>query len=122
MAYDVILTTHGIVQSRVITKEKERNFEENLCKIRFWRVIIDEAHVIRNPSCKTHKVFMGLSQYLYVLTSHKQAVLELDAENRWCLSGTPIQNSSMDVVSLLRFLRDEGNFSCFSVSCFKLSI
>ncbi|KAH7231488.1 SNF2 family N-terminal domain-containing protein [Fusarium solani] len=46
--------------------------------------------VIRNQSSKQFK-----------------AIERLATERRWCLSGTPIQNSINDLVSLLRFLRFE---------------
>lgn len=47
-----------------------------------------EAHFIRNPSTKQF-----------------QAVCMLKAQRRWCLSGTPVQNSLEDLGSLLQFLR-----------------
>ena len=46
------------------------------------------AHEIRNPSTKQF-----------------QATAELQAEHRWCLTGTPIQNSVDDLGALVSFLR-----------------
>jgi SNF2 family DNA or RNA helicase len=51
------------------------------------RVILDEAHIIRNHKSK---VFKGCS--------------ELKGEIRWSLTGTPIQNSINDLVSIFKFL------------------
>lgn len=51
------------------------------------------AHWIRNPSTKQFT-----------------AAVSLEAERRWCVSGTPIQNSLEDLFSLLKFL----HFSPFS--------
>lgn len=42
---------------------------------------------MRNPRSRTHR-----------------AVLELQTNKKWVLTGTPIQNTSLDVVALLRFL------------------
>ena len=54
---------------------------------RWERVILDEAHIVRNHKSK---VFKGCS--------------ELKAEIRWALTGTPIQNSINDLVSIFKFL------------------
>jgi SNF2 family DNA or RNA helicase len=51
------------------------------------RVILDEAHILRNHKSK---VFKGCS--------------ELKADIRWALTGTPIQNSINDLVSIFKFL------------------
>lgn len=56
---------------------------------RIWdRIIIDEAHRIRNPSSALSK-----------------ACFRLNATCRWALTATPIVNSMTDVLSLYAFLR-----------------
>ena len=51
------------------------------------RIILDEAHYIRNAKGTVHK-----------------GMLELKSQKRWCLTGTPIQNYKSDICSLLAFL------------------
>ncbi|KAG5362652.1 ATP-dependent helicase ULS1 [Yarrowia sp. B02] len=54
----------------------------------FYRIIIDEAHSIKNRN-----------------TASAKACYKLDAVYRWCLTGTPMQNSVEDLQSLVKFLR-----------------
>ncbi|GAA0184169.1 hypothetical protein LIER_31458 [Lithospermum erythrorhizon] len=82
--YDIVLTTYFTVAS-------EANSEESpLEAVEWWRIILDEAHEIRNPESKKCR-----------------AVTKLNASRRWVVSGTPIQNDSMDIYSLISFLRLE---------------
>jgi len=57
-------------------------------RVRFWRVILDECHLIKNSVGAT-----------------SEACQQLSAVNRWALSGTPIQNSLFDVFPILSFIR-----------------
>ncbi|THU80036.1 hypothetical protein K435DRAFT_768393 [Dendrothele bispora CBS 962.96] len=59
-----------------------------LFQVEWYRIICDEAQVIRNKR-----------------TRMSRAVTELTSTYRWCLTGTPIVNSLGDVYSYLRFIK-----------------
>ncbi|KAJ3534925.1 hypothetical protein NMY22_g6710 [Coprinellus aureogranulatus] len=92
--YDVVITTYQTItgehgasaQGSAGTKKKK--VEGVLMNIPWKRVILDEGHVIRNPKTKM-----------------AQAVVALNADKRWILSGTPIINSPRDLGSMLTFLK-----------------
>ncbi|XP_055855562.1 transcription termination factor 2 [Episyrphus balteatus] len=79
--YDIVVTTYQIV-----TRESKN--KGALFSIAWKRVILDEAHVIRN-----HKSQSSI------------AVCELRSKCRWALTGTPIQNKELDVYALLKFIK-----------------
>ena len=62
--------------------------ESPLFQIVWHRVVLDEAHRIRNSASVT-----------------SQAALRLQASMRWCVSGTPLQNRIGEISSMVRFLR-----------------
>uniref|UniRef100_A0A667ZEB4 Helicase like transcription factor n=1 Tax=Myripristis murdjan TaxID=586833 RepID=A0A667ZEB4_9TELE len=78
---DVVLTTYNVLSADFGNKSP-------LHGINWLRVVLDEGHVVRNPN-----------------TQMSKAVLDLKAQRRWILSGTPIQNSVKDLWVLLAFLR-----------------
>ncbi|XP_078035489.1 transcription termination factor 2-like [Augochlora pura] len=78
---DVVITTYNILSREFSTRA-------TAYKICWERVILDEAHVIRN-----HKSKMA------------EAVHGLTSKKRWALTGTPIQNKEMDLYSILKFLK-----------------
>nr|GMC90276.1 putative SWI/SNF-related matrix-associated actin-dependent regulator of chromatin subfamily A member 3-like 1 [Ipomoea batatas] len=82
--YDIVLTTYNILAN------EEQLLESPIKKIEWWRVILDEAHIIKNVNAQ-----------------QTRAVNNLNAKRRWVVTGTPIQNNSMDLFSLMAFLRVE---------------
>ena len=85
--YDVVITTYGTLTSEHGAVDKG-NKKSSLFSTYWYRIILDEAHTIKNRNAKA-----------------TQAAYALDAEYRWCLSGTPMQNNLDELQSLIRFLR-----------------
>ncbi|RMZ84700.1 hypothetical protein DV737_g965, partial [Chaetothyriales sp. CBS 132003] len=99
LAPHVIITSYGIVLSefnQVSAAGGERGSHGGLFSVDFFRIILDEAHTIKNRQAKTSK-----------------ACYELKGKHRWALTGTPIVNRLEDLFSLVRFLKVEpwSNFS-----------
>ncbi|KAL5358467.1 SNF2 family N-terminal domain-containing protein [Aspergillus floccosus] len=85
--YDVVITTYGTLTSEHGASEKS-NKSSGLYSVYWYRIILDEAHTIKNRNAKA-----------------TQSAYALDAEYRWCLSGTPMQNNLDELQSLIKFLR-----------------
>ncbi|XP_050245209.1 putative SWI/SNF-related matrix-associated actin-dependent regulator of chromatin subfamily A member 3-like 1 [Quercus robur] len=93
--YDIVLTTYSTLAAEV-----QRPWSP-VSKIEWWRVILDEAHVIKNVNAR-----------------QSEAVTDLKAKRRWVVTGTPIQNGSFDLFSLMSFLR----FEPFSIKSYWQSL
>ncbi|XP_030376686.1 SWI/SNF-related matrix-associated actin-dependent regulator of chromatin subfamily A containing DEAD/H box 1 homolog [Scaptodrosophila lebanonensis] len=78
--FDVLLTTYHIVGS---TPEERKMFR--VCKLHY--VIFDEAHMLKN---------MTTQRYANLIT--------INAEMRILLTGTPLQNNLLELISLLCFV------------------
>ncbi|KAJ1030113.1 hypothetical protein NDA16_001026 [Ustilago loliicola] len=72
-------------------KRKRKPAKESLNplqRIEWFRVVLDEAHIIKGAG-----------------TWQSKAVCNLSAQRRLCLTGTPIQNTINDLFALVKFLR-----------------
>ncbi|KAE8148140.1 DNA repair protein RAD5 [Aspergillus avenaceus] len=99
-APNVIVTSYGVILSEYRSMLASATFSSSppagLFSVDFFRVILDEAHLIKNRLSKTARACYGLK-----------------ATHRWVLTGTPIVNRLEDLFSLVRFLKVEpwSNFS-----------
>ena len=86
--HDIIITTYGTLRSDI----------QLLLKIHFDYVILDESQAIKNPSSKVTR-----------------AACLLNARNRLCMSGTPLQNNTFDIFAQMNFLNPGllGNMEFF---------
>ncbi|MDB6079795.1 MAG: hypothetical protein JWO82_3542, partial [Akkermansiaceae bacterium] len=74
---DVVLTSYALIQRDI----------EALKDHQFHLAVLDEAQYVKNPASKM-----------------AQAVCQLDARHRLCLSGTPVENHLGELWSLMKFL------------------
>ncbi len=77
--YDIVITSYGIARIDI----------DILQKYFFNYVILDESQAIKNPSSHTSR-----------------AVRELNSKFRLILSGTPLENSTMDLWSQMSFINE----------------
>ncbi|KAI0436417.1 hypothetical protein F4803DRAFT_566867 [Xylaria telfairii] len=81
---DVVFTTYQTVQAEY---KRHSSSSGSLFGHQWRRIILDEAHNIRNK------------------TATSSAISALKAASRWAVTGTPIQNSLADICGLLSFLK-----------------
>ncbi len=77
MDHDVTITTYGTLRSDI----------KLLMSVQFDYVVLDESQAIKNPASKVTK-----------------AACLLNAKNRLCMSGTPLQNNTFDIFAQMNFL------------------
>ena len=105
--FDLVVTTYGSVSSELNARSKGKAGSHPLEEISWFRIVLDEAHMIREQS-----------------TLQFKSICRLQASRRWAVTGTPVQNKLEDLAALLAFLRvkpfdDRSFFTTHIVQAFK---
>ncbi|KAJ1660328.1 DNA repair protein rad16 [Dispira simplex] len=112
-SYDVVLTSYSLVEGYFRREKYGARKKGEMIKtpsvlhaVQWHRVVLDEAHCIKDRSCNTAR-----------------AAFALQSTYRWALSGTPLQNRVGELYSLVRFLQLDPfcYYFCKSCSCKKLT-
>jgi DNA repair protein RAD16 len=100
--FNVIMVSYSGLESMYRKENKGWNRADGIVKedsilhaLNFHRIILDEAHSIKQRT-----------------TGVAKACFALNGTHKWCLSGTPVQNRIGEFFSLLRFL-EVVPFACY---------
>ncbi|KDO26826.1 hypothetical protein SPRG_20587 [Saprolegnia parasitica CBS 223.65] len=87
---------------KVAAKKPVKQGSSPLHEVAWARIILDEAHYIKDRRCSTAR-----------------SVFKLTSKFKWCLTGTPLQNRIGELFSLIRFLQVHpfAYYHCAQCAC-----
>ncbi|PBP21077.1 SNF2 family domain-containing protein [Diplocarpon rosae] len=105
--FDIVITTYGSIASEFSYRSKKKPGVYPLEEMNWFRIVLDEAHMIREQS-----------------TQQSKSICRLSANRRWAVTGTPVQNRLEDLGALMTFLRikpfdEKGGFAQYIMAPFK---
>jgi len=101
--FDIVIASYNTV-----AHEHSHNSRfKALAQLNWYRIVLDEAHMIRNQG-----------------TSAFKAACALESKRRWAVTGTPVQNRLDDLGALIKFVKispfhEKGRFEQHFLSPFK---
>ena len=107
--FDMVITTYGSVSNELSSRNKGKDGQYPLEQLGWFRIVLDEAHMIREQT-----------------TLQFKSIIRLQAQRRWAVTGTPVQNRLEDLASLLAFVRlhpfeHRSKFTRYIVEPFKVA-
>ncbi|ETS82076.1 hypothetical protein PFICI_07078 [Pestalotiopsis fici W106-1] len=87
LSHDIVLTSYGTILSEYSPRKGASN-KKLITAALYHRIILDEAHNIKNDRSRT-----------------SEAITSLRARYKLCLTATPLMNNVRELYSLVRFLR-----------------
>ncbi|BFZ55803.1 hypothetical protein PYCC9005_002844 [Savitreella phatthalungensis] len=90
---EIVLTTYGMVANDC-KRAEDGDSDATLFNLTWRRIVLDEAHGIRNPKAQ-----------------RSAAVAALKGDRRWCLTGTSVVNTYNDLAAYVRFVGWDGGLS-----------
>ena len=101
--YDIVIASYNTV-----SHEQSNNSRfKALAQLNWYRIVLDEAHMIRNQTTGAFK-----------------AACALESKRRWAVTGTPVQNRLDDLGALIKFVKispfhEKGRFEQHFLAPFK---
>ena len=90
----IVVTTYAVIASDATYHAKKAKFEgyvPPLEQVRWWRIICDEGHSLKQGN-----------------TNRSNALMRIVADHKWLVSGTPVNTSFNDLSNQLKFLGVEN--------------
>lgn len=105
--FDLVITTFGSISNELQSRRKGKSGPFPLEEISWFRIVLDEAHTIREQSTLMFK-----------------STCRLAANRKWAVTGTPVQNRLDDLGALFAFLRldpfhDRNKFNRYVIEPFR---